>query len=414
MKIETFRIATLGCRANQYEAQALRDQLEALGYRQAAKEEAADLCIVNTCLVTESAEQRSRYQLRLLARQNPGAKIVATGCMSQSAQNLEEVDVVVDNQEKHKLLSHIFPQIHDLPEFAIKRFEGHTRAFVKIQDGCNSFCSYCIIPYVRGRSRSRKPEEILAEIRGLIANGYKEIVITGINIGDYEGGLASLVKAIDDLEGLERLRLSSVDPTDVDEELIEVIINGKRTCHQLHLVLQSGSNAILKKMNRKYNRQQFLKTVESLRARDPDFVFTTDVIIGFPGETQADFEDTLEIIRRAQFAHVHFFPYSPRPGTYAAKKYLQKVPDAVVKSRKNDIAETARKAKGQLLEGYRGRSMVVLTEKRLSEKLIVSRAANFLEVFVEDDKLFPNQLVAVEVVDVSDDGLEAKVKEVSL
>ncbi len=324
-----FKVVTLGCRTNQYESQVYADQLVALGYHKAQSEEPAELCIVNTCTVTESADSSSRHQIRQLARQNPGARIIVTGCMVDSAGpellNLG-VEQLISNKDKENLLSFVFPG-EEIPEFEIKQFEAHTRAFVKVQDGCDSFCTYCILPYVRGRSRSRRMEEILKEIQGLIASGFKEVVLTGINVGDFDGAphegetpvrLSELVRAVDALEGLQRLRVSSIDPDEVDDDLADAILNGKNTCPSMHIVLQSGSNVILKRMNRKYTREIFLEAVDRLKKARPDFTFTTDVIVGFPGESERDFQDTLDVMEHVRFAKVHMFPYSVRKRTRAA------------------------------------------------------------------------------------------------
>ena len=312
-----FKIVTLGCRTNQYESQAYRDQLLSLGYQEVKEGEKAEICIVNTCTVTESADSSSRHAIRQLARENEGSQLLVTGCFAERAPiqvgKLAGVTHVVPNKEKESLLAKIFPE-DSLPEFSIKQFEAHTRAFVKIQDGCNSFCTYCIIPYVRGRSRSRKPEEVLQEVRQLIAEGFKEIVLTGINIGDYDGAvekgtppitLAKLIKMVDQLPGLKRLRVSSIDPDEVDEELAEAILQGKNSCPSMHIVLQSGSNVVLKRMNRKYTRQIFLQTVEKLKAANPDFSFTTDVIVGFPGEKDDQFQQTYDFLSNLEISYLH-------------------------------------------------------------------------------------------------------------
>src|SRR5579872_2718778 len=326
-----FKIVTLGCRTNQYESQAYADQLRRMGYAEAQADEEATLCIVNTCTVTESADSSSRHQIRHLAKQHPHAQLVVTGCLAErlpeEIAKISGVTQIVPNQKKEELLSLVFPD-EEIPEFTIEQFAAHTRAFVKVQDGCNSFCTYCIIPYVRGRSRSRSVPEIVREIETLVANGYKEVVLTGINIGDFDGNpaegetptrLADLVRTADKIPGLERIRISSIDPDEVDEDLTDAVLNGQKTCPSLHLVLQSGSNVILKRMNRKYTRHIFLDTVERLRKAQPDFTFTTDLIVGFPGETEADFEESLEVMRAVKFAKVHMFPYSERKRTRAAQ-----------------------------------------------------------------------------------------------
>ncbi len=365
--MKKFKIATLGCRTNQYESEAYASQLRRLGYREVLEGEEADLCIVNTCTVTESADSHSRQQIRQLHRKNPEASIIVTGCLAErlpeEIQAIEGVTHVVSNKKKEELLSVVFPE-EELPEFKIDHFSAHTRAFVKVQDGCNSFCTYCIIPYVRGRSRSRSVDDILKEVQGLVENGYKEVVLTGINIGDYEDQgqkLADLVQAVDQIEGLERIRLSSIDPDEVDDKLMDAILSGKKTCHSLHIVLQAGSNVTLKRMNRKYTKQIFLETVERLKKAAPDFTFTTDIIVGFPGETSTDFGETLEVMRTVRFAKVHMFPYSPRLRTRAAL-FPGRVSQDEIQERKQAILRESEKLAFEMREAYVGKRVKVLME----------------------------------------------------
>lgn len=413
-----FKIISLGCRTNQYESQAYHDQLIAMGYTPAEGNESAQICIVNTCTVTESADSSSRHSIRQLARENEGAKLIVTGCFSERqpdfVREIEGVTHLVPNAEKEHLLATVFPD-QDLPEFSIKNFEAHTRAFVKIQDGCNSFCTYCIIPYVRGRSRSRSIEDVLTEIRELIANGYKEIVLTGINIGDFDGGgeekglssrLAELIRLVDDLPGLERLRVSSIDPDEVDDDLADAILKGKKTCPSMHIVLQSGSNVILKRMNRKYTRQIFIETIERLRAANPDFTFTTDVIIGFPGETEADFEETLAVMRQAKFAKIHIFPYSDRPRT-RSMLMPNKVSNQDLKQRKQKALREYERLAFEVRNTYVGRRMVVLTESinPAYPNEIVGHTENFLNVRIQGENLIPNQLIEIELIENTANGL---------
>lgn len=417
-----FKIVTLGCRTNQYESQAYRDQLISLGYEEVREGEQAEICIVNTCTVTESADSSSRHAIRQLARENKESQLLVTGCFAERqpevVSKLGGVTHVVPNADKENLLSRIFPE-DSLPEFSIKRFESHTRAFVKVQDGCNSFCTYCIIPYVRGRSRSRTPEDVLQEVHQLIASGFKEIVLTGINIGDYDGGvakgekpvnLASLIRLVDNVPGLERLRVSSIDPDEVDEDLSDAILNGKHTCQSMHIVLQSGSNVILKRMNRKYTRQIFLETIDKLRTSNPDFTFTTDIIVGFPGETDADFVDTLDVMKEVKFAKVHMFPYSDRPRTRSVLM-PNKVPVDVIKFRKQEVMRLSEKFAYELRENYVGRQMQVLTENNDSE-MTSGHTENFLEVIIPDIRLPANQLIQVELLSNSPKGLIGRCIEV--
>lgn len=418
-----FKIVSLGCRTNQYESQAYHDQLTALGYIAAKDNEDAEICIVNTCTVTESADSSSRHAIRQLARENRGSQLLVTGCFAerqpQAVQKIEGVTHVVPNRDKDQLLATLFPQ-EELPEFSIKHFDAHTRAFVKIQDGCNSFCTYCIIPYVRGRSRSRTVPEIIQEVESLVANGYKEIVLTGINIGDFDGGvedgkppvrLAELVRLVDHIPGVERLRISSIDPDEVDDDLADAVLNGKNTCPSMHIVLQSGSNVILKRMNRKYTRQIFFETVDRLRAANPDFTFTTDVIVGFPGETDTDFADTLEIMKQVKFAKVHMFPYSDRPRT-RSMLMPNKVPQEVIKERKQEILRFAEQLSFDLRNQFLNRRMLVLTESRDENQPfeITGHTENFLPVRVQSSTIGPNQIIEVELTGNTPSGLIGVVK----
>lgn len=415
--LKKFKIVTLGCRTNQYESQGYRDQLEGMGYVGARDDEKADICIVNTCTVTESADSSSRHEIRRLARQNPGANVVVTGCFAENkpgvVQNIEGVTHLVSNKDKENLVARLFPE-EEVPEFSIKNFDSHTRAFVKVQDGCNSFCTYCIIPYVRGRSRSRGLDDILQEVRELVKSGYKEVVLTGINIGDFDGNraegeephrLADLVRAVDQVEGVERVRISSIDPDEVDEDLLDAVVNGKKTCPSMHIVLQSGSNVILKRMNRKYTRQIFLETAERLKKSCPDFTFTTDVIVGFPGETEADFEETLQVIKEIQFAKVHMFPYSERPRTRAAT-YPNKVPQEVIKQRKLEVLHVSEKVAYELRHQFVGRTMDVLTEQTdpSNPNQTSGHTSNFLPVLVQGTYA-PNQMVEVRLIENTPEGL---------
>ncbi|MBN4066843.1 tRNA (N(6)-L-threonylcarbamoyladenosine(37)-C(2))-methylthiotransferase MtaB [Simkania negevensis] len=414
---KTFRIATLGCRTNQYESQGYRTQLESLGLVPAKADESADVCIINTCTVTEAADSDSRHKIRRLVRNNPGSKVVVTGCLAERnpalAEEVEGIDLLVPNKGKEQLIELLYPDIENYPEFIIDQFEGHTRAFIKIQDGCNSFCTYCIIPYVRGRSRSRKVTDILREIEGLVRQGYKEVVITGINVGDFDGGvdkgeapvsLATLIREVDKVDGLERIRLSSIDPDEVDDDLADAVLNGKKTCHSMHIVLQAGSNAILKRMNRKYTRQVFMETVERLREASPRFTFTTDVIVGFPGEMERDFQETIEVMEQVEFAKVHMFPYSDRPRT-RANLYTNKVTSAVIKERKQLLLRKAEEVAYRLRERFVGETMRVLTEKTSDNNKTIGHTENFLPVVIKDYSLPSNELITVQLTQNTPEGL---------
>lgn len=378
-----FAVATLGCRTNQSESEGYVRQLEALGYVKAGEGEEADLCIVNSCTVTASADRHSRREIRRLSRRHPGSRLVVTGCLAERLPEaigaLPGVTDVIRNRDKEQLVEHLFPG-EELPEFAPFITSDHARPFIKIQDGCNSFCTYCIIPYVRGRSRSRPEEEIVREVEGLVEQGFREVVLTGINIGDFTAGegrrLAHLVRRIDGVPGLKRLRISSIDPDEVDDELASVVLGGRTTCPSMHIVLQSGSNVVLKRMNRKYTRQVFLQTVRRLQEASPEFTVTTDVIVGFPGETDADFQETLEVMNEVKFAKVHMFPYSDRERTRSAL-YPNKVSPHILQERKQRALRAAEEGAFRLRSPYVGRTVEVLVE---TEAPGFGHTPNFLPV----------------------------------
>jgi threonylcarbamoyladenosine tRNA methylthiotransferase MtaB len=409
MKQKKYKVVTLGCRTNQYESQAYIDQLNSLGYTEASDEEKADICIVNTCTVTASADKRSLYQIRKLRREYDPKRLVVTGCLAERGADqilkIEGVTDLVPNKNKETLLKRVFPE-EEWPEFKIEQFEAHTRAFVKIQDGCNSYCSYCVIPFVRGRSRSKSVDEILREIEGLVENGYKEVVLTGINIGDFDGGtpenptrLSTLVRLVDKIPGIERIRISSIDPDEIDDDLLEAVIRGKKTCHSMHIVLQSGSNLTLKRMRRKYTKQEFLDAVKRLSQESSDFTFTTDIIVGFPGESEEDFEETLELVREVRFAKVHMFPYSDRPKTRASRM-PHKLDAETIDLRRQKLLKLADEVAFDLRQESVGRTFDVLLENQN-----MGHTNHFLPVIVSGATLRPNEIIRVVCTDNQADAL---------
>jgi threonylcarbamoyladenosine tRNA methylthiotransferase MtaB len=397
---KTFVVVAVGCRTNQYEAEAFKNQLEGLGYISVEEGEKADLCLIHTCAVTENAEGSSRHAIRSMISRHPGSRVIVTGCLAKKEAgqmaSIEGVTDVITCEEKETIIQRLFPESSVRP-FAISRFDGHTRAFVKVQDGCNHFCAYCTVPYLRGRSRSRPIDQILDEVHDLVRSGYKEIVLTGVNIGDYVDGektLADLVRQVDDIQGVQRLRISSINPNEVDDRLLDAIASGRSTCTSMHLVLQSGSNAILKDMRRLYTRELYLEKVSRFKDRCPDFTFTTDIIVGFPGETNDDFLDTLDIIQRVHFAKVHMFPYSERPQT-RAERYPNKVSQDVIKERKALVLELAQNEAFALRQLYVGKAMEVLTETRDDNGFVQGLTKNGLPVLMSDEFLKPNTFVNV-------------------
>ncbi|NGX48720.1 MAG: Threonylcarbamoyladenosine tRNA methylthiotransferase MtaB [Candidatus Anoxychlamydiales bacterium] len=376
-----FNILTIGCKANQYESQAYSDQLTTLGLV-STKDDNADICIVNACSVTNSADKKSINAIKSLKMKNKSAKFYFTGCISKEFKEKLDSDIIfIPNTQKESLVDEIFPN-RIVPKFRIKNFDNHTRAFVKIQDGCDSYCTYCIIPFTRGRSRSRKAEEILSEIERLTDNGYKEIVLTGINLGEYNSDISfvDLLKEIHEIEDVKRIKLSSIHPHDITDEMIDLLINFEKMSKYLHISLQSGSNKILKKMRRKYTTEIFIEKIKKLTSLNRDFTFMTDLIVGFPSETIEDVENTINIIKRAEFTKVHLFPYSKRPDTLAAK-FLEQVDKIEVDKRKKLLSKSANEIAFAKREKFIGREMMVLFES-MKDDYFVGSTDNNLSVHV--------------------------------
>jgi threonylcarbamoyladenosine tRNA methylthiotransferase MtaB len=377
----TCRLVTLGCKVNQYETQLVKEALEQHGFREAGDDESADLCVVNTCTVTAEGDAKSRKTIRQLARQNPGTRTLVMGCYAtrdpQAVADLPGVfEVVTDKRELPDVL---FRQgVYDMPA-GISYFEGRQRAFVKVQDGCILKCTYCIIPSVRPGLRSRAPEEIADEVRRLVDNGYQEIVLSGIHVGHYgveatrkKSGLPPfrlwhLFRLLDRIPGNWRMRLSSIEANEVDDDFIRAAADCEHLCHQFHPALQSGSDGVLARMRRRYRVGRFLEKLQRIRDVMPNVAFTTDLIVGFPGETDAEFAESLETCRTAEFMKIHIFPFSPRRGTPAATLPGQ-VPPEIRKARCRELSILERKLAVRYYEQQIGRDLEVLAERPCDEQ----------------------------------------------
>jgi threonylcarbamoyladenosine tRNA methylthiotransferase MtaB len=371
----TCRLVTLGCKVNQYEMQYVKEMLEASGYREAATQEPADLCIVNTCTVTHEADAKGRQLIRRLAQNNPAAAIVVMGCYAtrdpETVSRLPGVAKVIT--DKTHLAEELRPFGVIAARTGISRFDGHQRAFVKVQDGCLLNCSYCIIPHVRPTPRSRPIEEIVEEVERLVLGGCHEIVLTGIHLGHYgidrsRGKPKSawcrlwhLLQRLDELPGDFRIRLSSLEAAEVRGELVEILAKSQRICPHLHLCLQSGSDRILGLMKRRYRVAGFLERCRRLRAVLDWPAFTTDIILGFPGETEADFEATYQVAQQAGFSKMHIFSFSPREGT-AAAELPNRVPAPTVAERRRRLLELDRELSTAYYRSLIGRRLDVLIE----------------------------------------------------
>ena len=377
---KTCRLVTLGCKVNQYETQLVKEALEQNGYREATEEESADICVVNTCTVTSEGDSKSRKIIRKLARNNPGTRTVVMGCYAtrdpEAVAKLPNVlEVVTDKRELPDILER--HGIHDTPS-GISYFEGRKRAYVKVQDGCLLRCTYCIIPSVRPGLRSRDPQDIEDEVRRLVDNGYKEIVIAGIHVGHYgidttrkKSGkdpfrLWHLFRKLDAIPGDWRMRLSSIEANEVDDDFISAASDCEHLCPQFHPALQSGSDAVLTRMRRRYRVGKFLEKLDRIRTVMPDVAFTTDVIVGFPGETDEEFSETIETCRAAQFMKMHIFPFSARKGTPAAD-FSDQVPAELKKKRCEILSVVERELAVDYYRRHIGQQLEVMIESEVAE-----------------------------------------------
>lgn len=378
----TFRTVTLGCKVNQYETQYVREGLEKVGYREAAPHEVAALCVVNTCTVTREGDAKSRQTIRQLAARNPGARIIVMGCYATRAP--DEVaalagvaEIVTDKRELPDLLGRF--GVVDIPT-GISRFDGRKRAYVKVQDGCLLHCSFCIIPKVRPKLISRPPEQIVDEVRRLVDHGHREIILTGIHLGhygvDFNRGrpkadwvrLSHLVDRLALLEGEFRTRLSSIEATEVTRELIAVMAaHSSRVCPHLHVSLQSGSDRVLRRMHRRWGSRRFVDRCLLARETLDHPALTTDVIVGFPGETEADFDDTLRVVEEVGFSKLHIFPFSPRRTTPAAEMPDQ-VPPQVKQARIERLQALERRLALRYQQSLVGRRLQVMVESPVADR----------------------------------------------
>ena len=404
-----YKIITLGCKVNQFETQALETILQNRGINPAEQKACADIIIVNTCAVTAESGRKSRQAIRKLANENPGSLVAVCGCYSQlSLKDMEElgVDVIHGSGDKEHFADDIERALNEKRkiEFADDPFErrimeelpsgaieGRTRAMLKIQDGCTNFCSYCIIPYTRGRVRSLPPERCAAQTEALAEQGYKELIVTGIEIASYgrdltpKSTLTDAIEAIASKAGDMRIRLGSLEPTVITEELSRRLSATGKICNHFHLSLQSGCDETLSRMNRKYDTARFYESVQLLRKYFPDCGLTADLIVGFPGETEEHHNETLEFIKKCGFSSMHIFPYSKRPGTKAAQMDGQ-LPNAIKAKRASEAQKLASNMEDAFLESCIGKELSVLFETEDNE-MSIGHAANYTQVCVNNGHL---------------------------
>ena len=431
------KFITLGCKVNQYETNAMAQKFLEKGYKvieeeKEQNEEKPDICIINTCTVTNMSDRKSRQMLRREKENNKNVIVVAVGCYAQVAKNelnkIPEIDLVLGNNEKVDIVKYVEDYINEnennieiedvmqsrlFSDFGDITFTEKTRAVVKIQDGCDRFCSYCIIPYARGRVRSRKPESIISEITKIAEKNIKEVVITGIHIASYgkdfkeEYKLIDLLEEINKIEGIERIRLGSIEPLLITDEFVERLKKLDKICHHFHLSLQSGCDETLKRMNRRYTTEQFKEIVKRLRNTYSDVNLTTDIIVGFPGETEEEFEKTYKFLDEIKFYKMHIFKYSQRKGTKAAVMQNQ-IPGDIKELRSRRLIELSNKNEFEINEKYIGKKVEVLFEEE-KEGVFKGHTANYILVYCKDEKEnLSNKIQGVECIQNLNDHILAK------
>jgi threonylcarbamoyladenosine tRNA methylthiotransferase MtaB len=413
-KSPTVALDYLGCKLNQAEIQELARQLEAAGYTIVDPEAKADIYVLNTCSVTGTADSKSRHLLRQAKRRNSAVRLVAIGCYAQrdpkALEGIEGVELVLDNDKKMGLAK-LLGDVAAPPTPALGGQEKRrTRSFVKIQQGCRNFCSYCIVPYMRNKEASVSPDKVIALVKKLAVDGAREIVLTGTEIGAYGSNgvnLEGLIKRIlaetyADAAAVPRIRVSSLQPHQISPSLIGLWQN-PRLCPHFHLSLQSGSDAVLKRMKRKYTSAAYRDTVSLIRSTVPEAAITTDVIVGFPGETEAEFQETMELCKVIEFARIHVFPFSPRPGT-AAAVMPEKIPDNVKKDRTDLMLALAREAAKDFHQGYTGKTSEVLWEQP-SAGIWSGYTGNYIKVYQKSADDLTNNVTRTKLVKLYRDGI---------
>ncbi len=422
-------VQTFGCKINQYESSCIINEFKKNGFEKVRFSDEADVYIVNSCTVTNRTDYKSRNAIRKIIKikeKNPKVKLIVTGCYAQRAEKdlrkFSEIDFIVDNNNKsriYRILNEENYRFEDIlkakkfDEISTEIMEDHSRAFIKIQDGCDFYCTYCAIPYARGHSRSRNPENIISQIKELVRNGYKEIVAGGINMGLYGNdlpekiNLAKLLRQIEEIEGLELIRLSSIEPQLFTDELLEYFESSKKTCPHFHIPLQSGSDTILKAMKRHYLTAEFKSQIGEIRGIYPDAAFGIDVIAGFPGETDELFEETFAFLNDLDFTHLHVFTYSPKIGTPAALMKNQ-VKNSLKKERTNRLLDLSEQKKNTYIEK-------IVREKQILKGIVEDKidgcqtflSDHFVRVYFEDDKVGKGDFAKVVPKEKFKDGILA-------
>ena len=420
---KTVAFITLGCKVNQYETNAMIQEFQKSGYKIAENTDKADVYVINTCTVTNMSDRKSRQMLRRVKHLNPNSIVVATGCYVQVSkkelEDMEEIDIILGNNEKKDIVKFVEDyikentrkeQIEDVMQkrefvdFGDVTYSDKTRAVIKVQDGCDRFCSYCIIPYARGRVRSRKPQSVISEIEKLAKTGIKEVVITGIHIASYgkdfkeEYRLIDLLEEINKIEGIKRIRLGSIEPLLITEEFVRRLKKLDKICHHFHLSLQSGCDKTLKRMNRRYTIEEFKEIVKLLRKAYSDVMLTTDIIVGFPGESNEEFNETYEFLKEIKFYKTHIFKYSQRKGTKAVQM-PDKVPGEIKEERSRKLIELSDENEDMYNKKYIGKEVEILFEEEKNGK-IQGHTNNYILGKLEVDENIKKEKIENNIVKV--------------
>jgi len=419
----TIKFYTLGCKVNQYETQSIREQFIRSDFQEIEDGVPADIYLINTCTVTQKADRDSRHLIHLTHRQNPQAKILVTGCYTEldSAEiaKIPGVTQIIKNQDKDRIIE-LFSQRNN-EHIGITNFSGHTRAFLKIQDGCNNFCAYCKVPLVRGVSRSRPLSSIVQEAEKLVKNDFKEIVLCGICLGAYgrdlspQSDLIQVIEALENIKGLYRIRLSSIEAGDVSDSLIQKIAESNLACRQtgklcrhLHIPMQSGDDEILKKMHRRYGRSEYINLIAKIKKQIPQIAITTDVLVGFPGEKEENFQNTVNLVREIVPLRAHIFSYSARKGT-PAHRLPERIEPKIIKKRINLLKNITENCAIEYKKQFLNQEMQVLIETRAKGKpeFWEGYSDNYIKVGVASERNLENQLIKVKLKEIGQDYLWA-------
>lgn len=414
---------SLGCKVNLYESEAIINEFLEQGFLLGEFNEVCDVYIINTCTVTSTSDQKSRKMIRQAAKRNPSAVVAVMGCYSQlnseQVKEIEGVDIILGTSNRHLLFPYVmnalqeknqiikinqYKEIKDYEEIRLNRYNDKTRGFIKIQDGCNNFCSYCRIPYARGASRSRNPQDVISEIKHFSDQGMKEIVLSGINTGTYGLDLENttfaelLQEVVNKVENLGRIRISSIEATEITDDLLAIISKNKEHfCDHFHIPLQGGANAILRRMSRKYDTNYYLDKINQIRAVFPDANITTDIMVGFVGEEVQDFEEAKEFVKRARFGEMHVFPYSKRPGT-KAYEMSGHVDEITKRIRVNELLEINQELALEYRKSFVGKTLKVIVEKNVNGKAF-GHTENYLQLEFLSQDAKQGDLINVMVTD---------------